>query len=88
MFVKIMNFLQANKFLFYLALAIILLVGYLITRIIGVIPTVAAVIFFTAMHRAKDKRKYIVALKIMGALVLVLAILLYVVFANMEMPMH
>lgn len=88
MFVKITNLLKANKFLFYLALAIILLVGYLITRMIGVIPTVAAVIFFTAMYHAKDKRKFIVALQIMGAVVVVLGILLYIVFSTMEMPTH
>jgi hypothetical protein len=88
MLAKIITVLKANKFLFYLTLAIILLVGYLITRIIGVIPTVVAVIFFTAMHHANDKRKYIVALKIMGAGVLVLGILLSIIFATMEAPMH
>lgn len=88
MFVKITHLLKANRFLLYLVLAILLSVGYLITRIIGVIPTIAAIIFFTAMHRAKDKRKYIIALIIMSAVVLVLGILLYIAFLTMEAPLH
>ncbi|MES2675786.1 MAG: hypothetical protein V4660_16210 [Pseudomonadota bacterium] len=88
MFVKIFNLVKANKFLYYLVLGIILLAGYLITRIFGVIPTVAAIIFFTAMHHAKDKSKYIVALKIMGALALILGIVLFIILATMEAPLH
>lgn len=88
MVAKFFELMKANKFLLYIASAIIILVGYLITRVIGVIPTIAATIFFVGMYQAKDKRKYIVALKIMGVVVVVLGIALSILFATMEAPMH
>jgi len=88
MFDKVLGLIKSNKISLFIVLVVIIVIGYIVIRILGIFFAVAISAFFVSMYRANEKRKYIAALKIMGGIVVIGGALLFLLLMNHEWPLH
>jgi|GEM_PF-2897142 len=85
---KMIASIKSNKFLLVVSIIVAVIVGYIVVRILGIFFTFIFTAFFVSMYKAKDRRKHILALEIISTIIVIGGVLLFLLFANHEWPLH